>query len=81
MLTLTSPGIWPCAPGKRKVLKHAGQMGELLKKLKDGIRAKVEHPFRVIKRQFGYMKARYRGLTKNAGLGIESHRRGGAKCA
>jgi IS5 family transposase len=23
------------------------------------------HPFRVIKRQFGYMKTRYRGLTKN----------------
>ena len=30
------------------------------------IRAKVEHPFRVIKRQFGYVKVRYRGLTKNA---------------
>jgi IS5 family transposase len=56
-------------PGKRKVLKHAGQMGEFLnkaEKLKAGIRAKVEHPFRVIKRQFGYMKTRYRGLTKNA---------------
>ena len=30
------------------------------------IRAKVEHPFRVVKRQFGYVKVRYRGLTKNA---------------
>ncbi|MBV0893589.1 IS5 family transposase [Paracoccus sp. Z118] len=29
------------------------------------VRAKVEHPFRVIKRQFGYVKTRYRGLTKN----------------
>jgi IS5 family transposase len=28
-------------------------------------RAKVEHPFRVIKRQFGYTKVRYRGLKKN----------------
>lgn len=28
-------------------------------------RAKVEHPFLVIKRQFGYVKARYRGLAKN----------------
>ena len=27
--------------------------------------AKVEHPFRVIKRQFGYVKTRYRGLAKN----------------
>lgn len=30
------------------------------------IRAKVEHPFRVVKRQFGYLKTRYRGLKKNA---------------
>jgi len=29
------------------------------------MRAKVEHPFRQIKRQFGYTKARYRGLAKN----------------
>ena len=28
-------------------------------------RALVEHPFRVIKRQFGYTKVRYRGLAKN----------------
>jgi IS5 family transposase len=26
---------------------------------------KVEHPFRVLKRQFGYTKVRYRGLAKN----------------
>jgi IS5 family transposase len=25
----------------------------------------MEHPFRVIKRQFGYAKVRYRGLKKN----------------
>jgi len=30
------------------------------------VRAKVEHPFRVVKRQFGYIKTRYRGLKKNA---------------
>lgn len=29
------------------------------------IRAKVEHPFRVIKRQFGHLNVRYRGLLKN----------------
>ncbi len=27
--------------------------------------AKVEHPFRVLKRQFGYIKTRYWGLAKN----------------
>jgi len=29
------------------------------------VRARVEHPFRVLKRQFGYVKTRYRGLAKN----------------
>lgn len=33
--------------------------------LKASIRAKVEHPFRVIKCQFGFTKVRYRGLMKN----------------
>ncbi|MBA0286635.1 IS5 family transposase [Stenotrophomonas sp. MH181796] len=33
---------------------------------KASLRAKVEHPFRAIKRQFGYTKVRYRGLAKNA---------------
>jgi len=28
-------------------------------------RARVEHPFRVIKRQFGHVKTRDRGLAKN----------------
>ena len=31
------------------------------------VRARVEHPFRVLKRQFGYVKTRYRGLAKNTG--------------
>lgn len=35
-----------------------------LPKLDVGNRA--EHPFRVIKRQFGYVKVRYRGIAKNA---------------
>ncbi len=29
------------------------------------VRAKVEHLFRVVKRQFGHMKTRYRGLARN----------------
>jgi IS5 family transposase len=32
---------------------------------KASIRAKVEHPFRVIKRQFGLVKVRFKGLQKN----------------
>jgi IS5 family transposase len=55
-------------PGKRRALDKDSPMGALLDKLehvKARIRAKVEHPFRVIKRQFGHMKVRYRGLVKN----------------
>lgn len=36
-----------------------------IERAKAQTRAKVEHPFRVIKRQFGYMKTRFRGLVKN----------------
>jgi IS5 family transposase len=32
---------------------------------KASIRARVEHPFRVVKRQFGYVKVRFKGLAKN----------------
>lgn len=33
---------------------------------KASVRAKGEHPFRVVKRQFGLVKVRFRGLAKNA---------------
>lgn len=33
-----------------------------IKKAMAQVRAKVEHPFRVIKRQFGYVKTRLRGF-------------------
>lgn len=55
-------------PGKRRALDQTTTMGDLLNRLektKAAIRAKVEHPFRVLKRQFGYVKVRYRGLFKN----------------
>ena len=55
-------------PGKRKMLDKETPMGAVLEKLeqaKASIRAKVEHPFRVIKRQFGFVKVKYRGLAKN----------------
>ncbi len=42
-----------------------GAMLERAEQLKASVRAKVEHPFRVIKRQFGPVKVRYRGLAKN----------------
>ena len=33
---------------------------------KASVRAKVEHPFLIVKRTFGYAKCRYRGIAKNA---------------
>ena len=35
-------------------------------KTKSKVRAKVEHPFLILKRIFGFNKVRYRGLDKNA---------------
>ena len=55
-------------PGKRRALNKenaADAMIDKAGKLKASIRAKVEHPFRVIKRQFGFARVRYRGLKKN----------------
>ena len=55
-------------PGKRRALDKTtamGVIGDTLEHVKARIRAKVEHPFRVIKRQFGHTKVRYRGLIKN----------------
>jgi IS5 family transposase len=55
-------------PGLRKLLDKADPMDALtdqVERIKASIRAKVEHPFRVIKRQFGHVKVRYRGLAKN----------------
>ncbi|MFM2449924.1 MAG: hypothetical protein RIS44_2374 [Pseudomonadota bacterium] len=65
------PGVnWHIAmrPGKRKTLDLSSPLAAMIakvEKIKASIRAKVEHPFRVIKRQFGHVKVRYRGLAKN----------------
>ena len=55
-------------PGKRRALDKTNEIDALtdkIEKLKASVRAKVEHPFRVIKRQFGFVLVRYRGLAKN----------------
>jgi IS5 family transposase len=55
-------------PGRRRQLDLNDRLDAIfdqIERLKAGIRAKVEHPFRVLKQQFGYTKNRYRGLMKN----------------
>ena len=49
--------------GRRKL--EPGSEAALEEKAKASVRAKVEHPFQRLKRQFGYWKVRYRGLAKN----------------
>ena len=62
--------IWQIA-SRRSTYKKHGKRSALYKamrkieKAKAQVRSKVEHPFRVIKRQFGYTKERFRGLVKN----------------
>lgn len=59
-----------CIAAKRGTLKkmEEGPVKTLLlaiEKTKASIRAKVEHPFHVVKNLFGYRKARYKGMAKN----------------
>ena len=62
-----SPGLsWHVAmrSGKRAVLDKSNPLGAMIdevERIKASIRAKVEHPFRVVKRQLGFEKVRYRG--------------------
>ncbi len=54
-------------PGRRRQLNpfiEPDFIAERAEKMKASIRAKVEHPSRVLKRQFGFTKLRYRGLFK-----------------
>ena len=49
-------------------VKYKNFVDELQKaknRVKARVRAKVEHPFRILKRIFGFEKVRYRGLKKN----------------
>lgn len=66
---LETPVNWHIAmrPGKRSALDRSplGEMMEKLEQAKASIRAKVEHPFHVVKNLFHHRKARYRGLAKN----------------
>ena len=55
-------------PGQVRTLKQHPRLNKVairIEYLKASIRSKVEHPFRIIKQQFGFVKARYKGLAKN----------------
>ena len=64
------PVTWHVAmrQGKRRALDGSpeSEQTEWLEQAKASIRAKVEHPFHVVKNLFQHRKTRYRGLTKNS---------------
>jgi IS5 family transposase len=64
-----SQAAWHIAmrPGKRRALTDSAKdrISDQLETLKARVRAKVEHSFRIIKIQFVFIKARYRGMVKN----------------
>nr|WP_278450358.1 IS5 family transposase [Pseudomonas lundensis] len=62
--------IWSIAARPSHYNKHGkksliGRMRRKIEYAKAQVRTKVEHPFRGIKRQFGYTKVSFRGLSKN----------------
>jgi len=54
-------------PGKRRALPDTplGRLTEKVEQFKASVRAKVEHPFHIVKNIFSLKKVRYRGLAKN----------------
>jgi IS5 family transposase len=56
-----------CRPGKMRKdpLNIGNQWERFIERQKSSVRSKVEHAFRLIKIQFGYRKAVYRGIDKN----------------
>lgn len=70
-ITTRSPSVaWHVAAKRGQVKAMAeGALKELtvqLEKLKAQVRARVEHPFHILKNLFRHRKTRYRGLAKNA---------------
>jgi IS5 family transposase len=64
-----TPVTWHVAMkrGRRKALPATawGSLLERIERAKASIRAKVEHPFHMVKNLFKHKKTRYRGLAKN----------------
>ncbi len=56
--------LW-ATPFKRKKGQDLTAEQRRINRLVSSIRAPIEHIFRIIKRQFGYGRTRYRGLYKN----------------
>ena len=56
--------VWQVAARKGVLRKMPGP-DRVIESRKASVRAKVEHPFLIVKRDFGFTKTRYRGIAKN----------------
>ena len=69
MPRMACAGTSPCARASASCMpdktKQVQDLTDQLERIRASIRAKVEHPFRGIKRQFGQVEVRYRGLNKS----------------
>jgi IS5 family transposase len=67
--TLRSDIVWSVARRRSTITKMAEgtlkTLTQALERVKAQIRARVEHPFHVVKNLFHYRKVRYKGLAKN----------------
>ncbi|RNI24671.1 IS5 family transposase [Flexivirga caeni] len=53
---------------RKSTVKQMHPHDQHLESRKASVRAKVEHPYLIVKRDFGFTKTRYRGLAKNHNL-------------
>lgn len=51
--------------GMEEAIYDSYAMRKEIENRKSSVRCKVEHPFLIVKRQFGYAKVVYRGIYKN----------------
>jgi len=60
-----APDAQDMANRRTKFKNYVDEEGKRKNRTKSKVRARVEHPFRILKRVFGFIKLRYRGLKKN----------------
>lgn len=55
-------------PSMVRELRDSDNWSHRMETRKASVRSKVEHPFLIVKRQFGWARTRYRGMAKNENL-------------
>ena len=66
LIASKAPEAQDCTNQRVRVGSATEDLDRILNRLKSRVRSRVEHVFAVVKRLWGFAKARYRGLAKNA---------------